>query len=67
MKIILNLTKKEILILSKTIADTARKSKFNTVSLKEISNLSQDEKDYHSNLISIFNQISLSVQSQGGL
>jgi hypothetical protein len=67
MKITLNLTKKEILILSKTIADTARKSKFNTVSLKEISNLSQDEKDYHSNLISIFNQISLSVQSQGGL
>ena len=58
MKITLNLTKKEILILSKTIADTARKSKFNTVSLKEISNLSQDEKDYHSNLISIFNQIS---------
>ena len=67
MKITLNLTKREILILSKTIADTARKSKFNTVSLKEISNLSQDEKDYHSNLISIFNQISLSVQSQGGL
>tara|TARA_R100000734_G_C3287057_1_gene79559 strand:- start:385 stop:588 length:204 start_codon:yes stop_codon:yes gene_type:complete len=67
MKITLNLTKREILILSKTIADTARKTKFNTVSLKEISNLSQDEKDYHSDLVSIFNQIALSVQYQGGL
>jgi len=67
MKITLNLTKREILILNKTIVDTARKTKFNTVSLKEISNLSQDEKDYHSDLVSIVNQIALSVQSQGGL
>jgi len=67
MKITLNLTKREILILNKTIVDTARKTKFNTVSLKEISNLSQDEKDYHSDLVSIVNQIALSVQAQGGL
>jgi len=67
MKITLNLTKREILILSKTIADTARKTKFNTVSLKEISKLSKNEKDYHSDLVSIVNQIALSIQAQGGL
>ena len=67
MKITLHLTKREVLVLNKTIVDTARKTKFNTVSLKEISNLSKYEKDYHSDLVNIVNQISLNVQSQGGL
>ena len=67
MKITLNLTTREVLLLNKTIVDTARNSKFNTVSLKKISSLSQEEKDYHSDLVSIVNQIALNVQAQGGL
>ena len=67
MKITLNLTNKQIKILSKTLHDCCKEMKRHNEEEEKINRLSDFEKDYYENLIDISNKFVLSIQSQGGL
>ena len=67
MEITLNLTNKQINILSKTLHDCCKEMKRNNEEEKKKNRLSDFEKDYYENLIDISNKFIASIQAQGGL